>query len=209
VTARERILARVRDGARRHPPEEHPGPAPAPRAPPALAAEAIEGFARLLVAAGGEVVRLGTAAEARDWLEAFSAAFATAAVGAEVPLPLRPALPSAPPEAAELAVSVARAAVAETGSLLLDSREGRRLQLLAPTHLVWVAEPAVVASLEEALARVRDDHGAGIALHSGPSKSADIGGILIRGVHGPGRLVAGVVPEGVFGAGGAAGFGGG
>ena len=28
-----------------------------------------------------------------------------------------------------------------------------------------------------------------LGLHSGPSKSADIGQVMVKGVHGPGRLV--------------------
>jgi len=32
-----------------------------------------------------------------------------------------------------------------------------------------------------------------IALHSGPSKSADIGQVMVRGVHGPGRLIAAII----------------
>jgi L-lactate dehydrogenase complex protein LldG len=34
-----------------------------------------------------------------------------------------------------------------------------------------------------------------VGFHSGPSKSADIGQILVRGVHGPGRLIAGLIFE--------------
>ena len=35
-----------------------------------------------------------------------------------------------------------------------------------------------------------------IGLHSGPSKSADIGQVLVRGVHGPGRVIAVLVGRG-------------
>ncbi|MGC8905434.1 LUD domain-containing protein, partial [Thermus sp.] len=39
---------------------------------------------------------------------------------------------------------------------------------------------------------------AALGLHSGPSKSADIGQVMVKGVHGPGRLVVVVLtgPEG-------------
>lgn len=107
-------------------------------------------------------------------------------------LPPLPDLPELPPAEADLGVSLARAGVAETGSVLLDGREGRRLQILPPTHLVWVRAEDVVATLDEALERIRDEGTVGFALHSGPSKSADLGGHLVRGVHGPGRLVVAV-----------------
>jgi len=34
-----------------------------------------------------------------------------------------------------------------------------------------------------------------LGLHSGPSKSADIGQVLVRGVHGPGRVVAVIIGD--------------
>ncbi len=37
---------------------------------------------------------------------------------------------------------------------------------------------------------MRDDLPSAIGLHSGPSKSADIGHVMVKGVHGPGRLIA-------------------
>lgn len=106
---------------------------------------------------------------------------------------LRPDLPAADPSEADLAVSVALGAAAQTGSLVLSSREGRRLQVLAPVHLVWVEAADVHPTLGEALEAAKDDLPAVLALHSGPSKSADIGQIMVTGVHGPGRLVAAVM----------------
>ena len=134
--------------------------------------------------------------DARGWLADFASTFETVAVGAAVPPPLRPSRPGAVPSAAALGVSVARAAVAETGSLMLDARDGRRTQLLPPTHLVWIRSSDVHPTLRDALLRLRADLPSAVGLHSGPSKSADIGQILVRGVHGPGRLVAGLIDEG-------------
>jgi L-lactate dehydrogenase complex protein LldG len=111
-----------------------------------------------------------------------------------VPIVLAPPIPAAPPEEAPLGVSLARLAVAETGSLLLDSREGRRVQLLPPCHLIWVREETVVGTLAEALFRVKGDLPSALAFHSGPSRSADIGQIMVQGVHGPGRVVVGILP---------------
>jgi len=134
--------------------------------------------------------------EARGWLTDFASPFETVSVGVAVPGPLRPSRPPAVPRAAAMGVSIARAAVAETGSLLLDARDGRLTQLLPPTHLVWIRGTDVHATLRAALLDLRGDLPSAVGLHSGPSKSADIGQILVRGVHGPGRLVAGLIVEG-------------
>ena len=47
--------------------------------------------------------------------------------------------------------------------------------------------------VDEALERCRARLPAALALHSGPSKSADIGRVLVSGVHGPGRIVAAIL----------------
>jgi L-lactate dehydrogenase complex protein LldG len=62
--------------------------------------------------------------------------------------------------------------------------------LLVPTHVVFVHARDIRATLREALIELADDLPSAIGFHSGPSKSADIGQILVKGVHGPGRLVA-------------------
>lgn len=191
--ARERVLARVRQALAERPCLEHPGDflswRPAPPPPP------LEGFLTMLTAAGGEVVRCRGTAAAAGWLAAFARGFANATVGETVPVELRPALPVAPAAEAALGVSLARGAIAETGSLLMDARDGRRSQLLAPTHVVFVHAGSVHATFRDALRAVRDDLPSAIGLHSGPSKSADIAHVMVKGVHGPGRLVA-VVIEG-------------
>lgn len=197
--ARERILARIRKALTERERPAHPGVLPEAAGAPAPAANAstarrIEAFARRFEASGGEVVLLGDESEAGRWLAGFVREFRHAAVSHTVTGPFRPDLPEAPPEEADLGVSRALAAAAQTGSLVLGSGEGRRLQLLPPVHLVWVEAARVRSTLGEALTAVR---GGGlpavVALHSGPSKSADIGRIVVTGVHGPGRVVAAVV----------------
>jgi L-lactate dehydrogenase complex protein LldG len=75
----------------------------------------------------------------------------------------------------------------------MDARDGRRSQLLAPTHVVFVRAEDVHATFRDALAAARADLPSALGLHSGPSKSADIGHVMVTGVHGPGRLVAVVI----------------
>ena len=155
--------------------------------------EPVRAFESRFQAAGGEVIRLADEAAARVWLEDFASEFESVSVCTGVPGALQPALLAAPPSEASLGVSVAVGAAAQTGSLLLSSREGRRAQLLPPVHLVWVRARDVHTTLGDALQTCREDLPAVLALHSGPSKSADIGQILVTGVHGPGRIIAAIL----------------
>lgn len=214
--ARERILGRIREAVESRARVAHPGEPPgvgegpgvgeAPEAgvvPGASVAPTVadapelavtERFARTLQGSGGEVVTLRRPDEAAGWLQRFAAGFGGAVVGADVPRVLRPALPEVEAAQAGLAVSVAVAGAAASGTVILSSREGRRLQLLAPVHLVWLEEGRLRHELASALdaARAAGELPAALGLHSGPSKSADIGRILVTGVHGPGRLVVAV-----------------
>ena len=126
-----------------------------------------------------------------------------ATAGRESPAPLRhevaaagprtsaEILPRAVPAAqAAAGISLAWSAVAETGSLILLSTGTRAVQLLPPVHIIWVPAGRIFARLEDALLQLRPRLPAGAGLHSGPSKSADIGRTVVTGVHGPGRCIA-------------------
>jgi L-lactate utilization protein LutC len=85
---------------------------------------------------------------------------------------------------AEVGLTLAECAIAESGSLLLAAGPGRRrMSSLAPDlHVCFVPEEAIVATLEEGLARLGDRTS---VLVTGSSRTADIEGVLVRGVHGP------------------------
>ena len=70
------------------------------------------------------------------------------------------------------------------------ARDGRRAQLLPPVLVVLLDATTVHATLADALGAVRDELPAAIGLHSCPSKSADIGQVMVKGVHRPGRVIA-------------------
>ncbi|MBS1723348.1 MAG: lactate utilization protein [Armatimonadetes bacterium] len=95
---------------------------------------------------------------------------------------------------ADLGIERARLAVAETGTLVLTHEPGRRrLVSLAPPHSVVVIGSAdVVQTLEGAFARLPQENA---ALVTGPSRTADIEGVLVRGVHGPRSIWVIVEPE--------------
>jgi len=190
MSARDRVLARVRRALAGRPEAALPSVlTPEERDPE----EAFALFRSRLEAAGARVARLGSLEEARAFLAEAESGFETAWAGAGVPESLRPRLPLAEPERAGLGVSLALAGVAETGSVVLTAREGRRGQLLVPRHLVWVFADDLFGSLLAALRRLQGEGASALALHSGPSKSADIGQIMVKGVHGPGELWVGVL----------------
>jgi L-lactate dehydrogenase complex protein LldG len=191
--AKQRILARSRAALDGRSPVDHPGSFESWRLAESPAQTAVDRFAAMLEAAGGEVVRVPDEASARVWLSTFSRAFTSVALGETLPAALRPTLPTAAPDVAPLGISRARGAIAETGSLLLDARDGRRAQLLPPTHVVFVHASDVHTTFREAIDDMRGDLPSAVGLHSGPSKSADIGHIMVKGVHGPGRLIAVVI----------------
>ena len=97
-----------------------------------------------------------------------------------------------PKHRADAGVSIARLGVAETGSLLLHSiSEDRRVELCVDVHVVLVAADALVATLDDAFATLREiatRPPAYAALLSGPSRSADIERQITIGVHGPREL---------------------
>ena len=83
-------------------------------------------------------------------------------------------------------------AIADTGTVVTSSRlTGGRLPGLAdPVHVAVVEAADVVANLPEALERIAPElaRASVVTLITGPSRSADIEGILIRGAHGPREL---------------------
>jgi L-lactate dehydrogenase complex protein LldG len=88
-------------------------------------------------------------------------------------------------------VTHALAAVAETGTAVIASGPDNPVTLtfLPETSFVVVARGDIVGPLEEAFARApRTAMPRTLNLVTGPSRSADIGGIPVLGAHGPRRL---------------------
>ena len=91
---------------------------------------------------------------------------------------------------AEIGISSADYAVAETGSLALFSGPGheRAATLLPPVHVAVVERPQIVADLIVLFERLDpNDLASNIVLVTGPSKTGDIELQLTTGVHGPGK----------------------
>jgi L-lactate utilization protein LutC len=92
----------------------------------------------------------------------------------------------------EVGISSAQAAIAETGTLVLDSacERHRLVSLVPPVHIAIVKASSIVETLGEALTLLRKDKESSpaITLITGPSRTADIELTLAIGVHGPQQL---------------------
>lgn len=98
----------------------------------------------------------------------------------------------AAPNDVQASLTHCEALIAQTGSILLSSRNaGRTGSIVPPCHIVLASERQILATLEQAL------HAAGALAHTqsfvgvitGPSRTADIEKIIVHGAHGPRRVV--------------------
>lgn len=91
------------------------------------------------------------------------------------------------PEIPGATTSQALYALADPGSVVLAAspEESRAHSLLPEVHITVVTEDRVLPGLDELLGGLQGALPSGLAIVSGPSRSADIEQILTLGVHGP------------------------
>ena len=99
---------------------------------------------------------------------------------------------------ADVGLSTAEWAVAETGTLVLESGPGmgRSVTLLPPTYVAVVPVEKILRTVPEAIEKYAEGGAAGgaeglpanVCLHTGPSRSGDIEMSLFVGMHGPGDV---------------------
>ena len=182
--------------------------APVPAAP-AASADLVARFCDALASAGGHahVARGETAAA--ELLAAIAAetgarrvALSDSALVARLAAPLD--LERVPHDAeratllaADLGLTEARWAIAETGTVVLasDRERSRVVSLLPPVHVAIVRVSDVLAGLGDALAAIERERAAAYTFVTGPSRSADIEMQLVVGVHGPALFHAIVLEE--------------
>ncbi len=94
----------------------------------------------------------------------------------------------------DVGVTMAQAAIAETGTLILESEKERHrlVSLLPPVHIAVVRADDICLTIGDALKRVRghvkEEMSRAITFITGPSRTADIELTLTVGVHGPKEL---------------------
>ncbi len=91
----------------------------------------------------------------------------------------------------DVGISTAQAAIAETGTLVLDSacERHRLVSLVPPVHIAIINASSIVETLADALALLqKKEISPAITFITGPSRTADIELTLAIGVHGPQEL---------------------
>lgn len=183
MSSREYILERVR----RNLPKALPLPeVPLFDPPPA---DPLEAFTAALARMGGTVLTLPPAASLdRMIAERFPSARVVCSATPEVTGTRDLAAVREPAELEDVDVGVVRAAfgVAETGSVFLSEREyGINAMGFLPQHLVVLLDPAaIVPNLHHAYRQRGFFEARYAVLMTGPSATADIEGVLIRGAQG-------------------------
>jgi L-lactate dehydrogenase complex protein LldG len=90
----------------------------------------------------------------------------------------------------QFGITRATGAIAESGTLILDDDlTASRLAALSPwVHVAVLDRRSIHRSIADALAALGESPN--VIWVTGPSKTADVEGILIEGVHGPGEQIA-------------------
>ena len=98
------------------------------------------------------------------------------------------------PEQYDFGVSLASYAIAESGCIALqDSNTSDRLVSIAPwVHVAVLKKSDIVGTITQGLKNVLDSTPYTI-LVAGPSKTTDVEGVLVEGVHGPGQQIVFIV----------------
>jgi L-lactate dehydrogenase complex protein LldG len=90
----------------------------------------------------------------------------------------------------QFGITRASGAIAESGSVILDDeRTSHRLAALSPwVHVAVLERGEIHRAISDAISALGESPN--IIWCTGPSKTADVEGILIEGVHGPGEQIA-------------------
>jgi L-lactate utilization protein LutC len=92
----------------------------------------------------------------------------------------------------DIGITSADYALADTGTLVMlaGPQEARLISLLPPAHIAVVPRDRILTGLDELFTILPTPAAvtSSMVLITGPSRTADIEQILVRGVHGPGQI---------------------
>jgi L-lactate utilization protein LutC len=206
MTARETILSDIRRQLGRDS-SRPPGPPPVRlRVPEVSRARRIESMLERVAALAGKAFHARSPREAVDYVE--GATRGRTWVGANAPFLRELGFASGISGKAELRQACATAgvgitsadyALAGTGSLVMiaSPADARLISLLPPVHIAIVPADRILTGLDELYTLVPKpaDRTSSMVFITGPSRTADIEQILVRGVHGPGEIHVVIVGE--------------
>jgi len=102
----------------------------------------------------------------------------------------------------ELSVTGTEYLIADIGTVvtLSNPQASREISLLPAAHLVLATPDQIYPNMAELFREIHEKHGdtlpgSALTLITGPSRTADIEKVLVKGVHGPTRLLAIVFDE--------------
>jgi L-lactate utilization protein LutC len=183
--ARHEIMQSIRSHlAASTPYDAPPNPDPFQSISKQTAGSVVEVFKRNLEAVDGHCILVQTESELADTIKQLTTG-------------KRIATSDAPPPTKDLfhfdvGITNAQAAIAETGTLVLDSavEQNRLVSLVPPVHIAILDASRIFATLGETLAALQsgDELSPAITFITGPSRTADIELTLAIGVHGPQEL---------------------
>ena len=210
---RDLILRDVRKALGREAGQAIPTPPPVRIVIPDVpVSQRIDSMLERVAALAGKTLRAGSMAEAREYVASVIAGKTAAASNApflrECGIAELPGVRSGTTDREELrelcatsnyGISSADFALSDTGSLVMISsrEEARMISLLPPAHIAVVPASKLLTGLDELYSILPRpaEQTSSMVLITGPSRTADIEQILVRGVHGPGEIHV-VVVEG-------------
>jgi L-lactate dehydrogenase complex protein LldG len=204
--SRAEMLDRVRTALGRRAGEAPPHPPPARIRIPEVGRESrIASLLARVDALAGRGLRAATREQAREMVN--TALRNRSAIASNAPLLEECGIPGLPGvrsgiierqqlrelcASAEVGITGADYALADTGTLVMLSspQEARMISLLPPAHIAVVAGERILSGLDELFSILPDPAAltSSMVLITGPSRTADIEQILVRGVHGPGEI---------------------
>ena len=206
MNSRESILAGIRAALQRRP-GEPPDSVPPPRiaVPQKSADERVRQFLAAVEALAGKAYLASSPEDVRNYvcaqLAGREAIAASSPVLAECGITELPGVRSGVTDSslhrelcasAAIGITSATWALADTGSLVMvaSAEEPRLISLLPPIHIAIVPRDRILGSLDELFATAPnpEELASSMVLITGPSRTADIEQILVRGVHGPGEI---------------------
>jgi len=209
--SRDHVLHRVRTALGRGVGQEPPPAPPARIRIPEVEMEArVAGLLAGVAALAGKTHRAATPEDARQYVA--EAIAGKTAVASNAPYLAECGIASLPgvrtgvtgkDELRELCatcdvgITSADYGLADTGTLVMLSspREARMVSLLPPMHIAVLPRERILTGLDELFSLLPHpaEQTSSMVLITGPSRTADIEQILVRGVHGPGQITIVVV----------------